>query len=407
MSNTPAIDKSANTTHENVLKPLQAILSQTIDPDNIKPVLKTITSMLKQHFNIDNAYIYLKDEQGKYVNITHPNNRKDDPEITASTAVINHTLQSAEPIVINIPTGNHPLAADPVFAQNAIVNVICCPIKFHDSTVGVIYADSTSQYTWDNSLLDLFCLCSQALSLLITNMKLRKQADENKRLAAAGKATLKVSHSVKNLLQMVAGAAEVIDYGLKTNQLERVKRSWNILQPNLERLRKFVLDMLDYSKERKLELGPCDFNNIIHSSIESLNSQLKEKASTLKLSIDTTIPIIELDGERIHEMALNIILNAIDIVDPVDGVVIVETKYYPDQQQVELVVSDNGPGLSEEMKQKIFTPFESGKNKFGTGLGMAIAKQIIDQHKGSITIESEHDKGTTFKVRLPAKIIAS
>ena len=61
--------------------------------------------------------------------------------------------------------------------------------------------------------------------------------------------------------------------------------------------------------------------------------------------------------------------------------------------------------MNDEIKEKIFTPFESGKNKFGTGLGMPIAKQVIDQHNGRIEIESEIDKGTTFKVFLPAKLL--
>ena len=223
---------------------------------------------------------------------------------------------------------------------------------------------------------------------------------------AAGKATLKLSHSVKNILQMVGGAAEVIDFGLKKNEIHRVKKSWDILKPNLDRMRKFTLDMLDYSKERKLETGPCDLNRVVQGAIESLKSQLKQKQSKLRIRIDKKIPQVELDSERIHEMSLNLILNAIDIVDEVKGIVTVETLYNADQQSIVLSVTDNGPGISDDMKQKIFTPFESGKNKFGTGLGMPIAKQIVDQHSGKIEIDSEEGKGTTFRVILPAKVIA-
>ena len=68
-------------------------------------------------------------------------------------------------------------------------------------------------------------------------------------------------------------------------------------------------------------------------------------------------------------------------------------------------MTDNGPGITEEMKVKIFTPFESKKSKFGTGLGMPIAKQVVDQHGGRIEIDTEIDKGTTFNIYLPAKPI--
>ena len=117
------------------------------------------------------------------------------------------------------------------------------------------------------------------------------------------------------------------------------------------------------------------------------------------------MPTVELDSERIHEMALNLILNAIDIVDENTGIVSVETKYLADEQAVSVDVTDNGPGITDDMKEKIFTPFESDKNKFGTGLGMPIAKQIVDQHGGRIDIETEKGKGTTFRIVIPAKLV--
>ena len=125
----------------------------------------------------------------------------------------------------------------------------------------------------------------------------------------------------------------------------------------------------------------------------------------MQIRVDSSIPRLELDGERIHEMALNLILNAIDIVDQDIGVVKVETHYLKDSQEVSLVAIDNGPGMNEEMKEKIFTPFESGKNKFGTGLGMPITKQVVDQHGGRIEIESQDGNGATFRIILPAKIL--
>ena len=169
-------------------------------------------------------------------------------------------------------------------------------------------------------------------------------------------------------------------------------------------MKKYTLEMLDYSKERPLNPGPCDFNRVIQGAIESLKAQLKVKNAKINIRIDQKIPRLVLDGERIHEMALNVILNAIDVVDPHMGLVSVETRYDPERQMVLLSVTDNGPGMSDEMKEKIFTPFESDKKKFGTGLGMAIAKQIVDQHKGVIEIDSHLHRGTMFTISLPVTI---
>jgi signal transduction histidine kinase len=295
---------------------------------------------------------------------------------------------------------------NPCFQRFNINKVICSAIKTDESVSGVIYIDSNnSECKWDNRHLAMLDLTGQFLGLSTQNILLLAAGNENKRLIAAGKATLQLSHSVKNILQMVGGAAEVIDFGLRANEIHRVKRSWDILKPNIERLKKFTLDMLDYSKERKLELEACDFNRVIQGSIESLQTQLKLKKTKLLIRVDQNMPTVELDSERIHEMSLNLILNAIDIVDETTGVVNIETRYIEEAREVELSITDNGPGMTEEIKKTIFTPFESGKNKFGTGLGMPIAKQVVDQHSGRIEIDTKIGKGSTFRVYLPAKVI--
>ena len=133
------------------------------------------------------------------------------------------------------------------------------------------------------------------MGLALNNICLQRKLRENTRLVATGSAALNLSHSVKNILQMIGGATEIIDFGLRTNQIHRVKRSWDILKPNLERMRKYTLEMLDYSKDRPLRLGACDFNRVIQSAIESLKSQLKQKTSKLNIRIDQKIPTNKLD----------------------------------------------------------------------------------------------------------------
>jgi signal transduction histidine kinase len=320
--------------------------------------------------------------------------------------VTEKVLQVGNALLIKDAMNNKDFPGDPNLQRFNVKAVMCAPISTAPTTTGLIYLDSSQQQcNWTQEDLELVEFVAGYIRLALEAARTQQETDRNQRLIAAGQVSLKISHSVKNILQLVSGSAEVIDFGLRTNEIHRVKRSWNILRPNLDRVKKFMLDMLDFSRERHLELGPCQFNAVIQSAIESLRSQLKQKKTKLHIRVDQQIPTIELDGERIHEMAANLILNAIDIVDDQTGVVSVETKYLKEQNEVELSVTDNGPGISEEAKEKIFQPFESSKNKLGTGLGLAIAKQIIEQHNAKIQIESEQGKGSTFKVILPAKVI--
>jgi len=366
-----------------------------IDNNNLSSELKISLARTLGPLKADHGYIMLNGKDGKLEKIADIFAANEESLVTASDVLIDQTMKTGETVYLKNISQNSDFSEDPNFQRFNIASVICAVVKTQDQTMGVIYLDSQTANKWSLEEIESVEFMGMYVGLALASLKV-------KRLAEAGKATLNLSHSVKNILQMVGGAAEVIDFGLRSNQIHRVKSSWDILMPNLQRLRKFTLDMLDYSKERKLELAPCEFNRVLQGAIESLKSQLKQKGSKLNIKIDKEIPTIELDGERIHEMSLNIILNAIDIVDHDNGVVTVSTEYLKDKNAVQLCISDNGPGMSDEMKTKIFTPFESGNNKFGTGLGMPIAKQVVDQHNGQIEIETKLGEGTTFKVTLPA-----
>ena len=375
--------------------------------ENTEETLKGVISTIAEHFGADHGYIIIKGRSGRPADVVNIHrDGLDNSLVTASYTIIDSVMETGQGLFITDAFNSEQFRGDPCFQRFNINKVICSVVKIDESVSGVIYIDSNnSECKWDNRYFTTLDLTGQFLGLSIQNILLQAARDENKRLVAAGKATLQLSHSVKNILQMVGGAAEVIDFGLRANEIHRVKRSWDILKPNIERLKKFTLDMLDYSKERKLELGACDFNRIIQSSIESLQNQLKQKKTKLQIRVDQDIPIIELDSERVHEMSLNLILNAIDIVDEATGVVNIETRYIEEAQEVELSVTDNGPGMTEEIMEMIYEPFESGKNKFGTGLGMPIAKQVIDQHNGRIEIDTKTGKGSTFRIYLPAKLV--
>jgi signal transduction histidine kinase len=389
-----------------VLSLIQSIGANEMTEGNFEAALTKTIEAVVSYLGADHGYIMLKGKAGQLACVakTSADGQTDTPP-TVGNALVEKVMQTASVVIVNDAMQSPDFPSDPDFQRFNINTALCAPIKTGQTPTGVLYIDSTSQCRWDNNHLELIRFLALHLAMAVNNATLEKQTAENKRLIATGNAALKLSHSVKNILQMIGGAVEVIDFGLRTNQIHRVKRSWDILKPNLARMKKYTLEMLDYSKERKLKLEPCDFNRVIQGAIESLKAQLKAKKSKLNIRIDRDMPTVELDSERIHEMALNLILNAIDIVDENTGIVSVETKYLADEQTISVDVTDNGPGITDDMKEKIFTPFESDKNKFGTGLGMPIAKQIVDQHGGHIDIETVKGKGTTFQIILPAILV--
>jgi len=112
-----------------------------------------------------------------------------------------------------------------------------------------------------------------------------------------------------------------------------------------------------------------------------------------------------MDPEGVQQVIHNIVLNAVEAVAATTGCVTVRSHYDPGGGTVSVVVTDNGPGIEPEDRERIFDAFHSSKGQGGTGLGLAAAKKIVDELQGTIAVESGLGEGTTFRVTLPASHI--
>ena len=119
--------------------------------------------------------------------------------------------------------------------------------------------------------------------------------------------------------------------------------------------------------------------------------------------MDEQIPVRQMDADNMHDVVLNLVMNAIDAVEENKGLITVITSYDRIKQIISFSVKDNGPGISADEKDKIWLPFHTTKPKGGTGLGLPIVRKIIDQHDGTITLDSQPGCGAKFTVTLPAK----
>jgi signal transduction histidine kinase len=231
-----------------------------------------------------------------------------------------------------------------------------------------------------------------------------RAAEENKELhyAEAGKALRDLSHAIKNIMQMVGGAAEVIDYAMPLNQMEKVLKSWDILSLNWKRLGKYLLDILDYTRMPSLQIAPCDIHEEIKQVVHSLKWVTSHKKFKLQVHLDSTMPQVQADAERVSLMVLNMLLNAIDQVESETGAVQLQTCFVPGQNQIEIRVTDNGPAYSPQFQQQLFTAHETHQQRFSNGISIMLAQQIARQHNGQITLHCS-DGANMLTAILPAK----
>jgi two-component system sensor histidine kinase HydH len=181
--------------------------------------------------------------------------------------------------------------------------------------------------------------------------------------------------------------------------MDRARSGWGVLDSNLDQVNRLILGLLKLSHDSSPNLTDCDLNTLLGQVIETARQQAEKKNILLGLQLDADIDSVALDADRIAEAVLNVILNAIDAVDPNKGNIAVATQADSANNQVIIKVSDNGPGIEDT--QVIFEPFHTTNLKKGTGLGLSIAKKIIEEHSGKINAESTPGYGATFTIRLP------
>jgi signal transduction histidine kinase len=229
----------------------------------------------------------------------------------------------------------------------------------------------------------------------------KTSARRHRQAAQAGLAALNRSHAIKNLLQALAGSREVLDHAFKIRDMDRAQRGWGVLNSNLDQINRLVLDLLKLSHDSSPNLTDCDLNALLRQIVETARQQAEKKNILLGLQLDPNIDSVALDADRIAEAVLNVILNAIDAVDPDKGKIAVATQADSPDNQVIIKISDNGPGIEDT--KVIFEPFHTTNLKKGTGLGLPITKKIIEEHNGKIHVESTTGNGAIFTIQLPIK----
>ncbi|UCG81501.1 MAG: response regulator [Desulfobacterales bacterium] len=234
--------------------------------------------------------------------------------------------------------------------------------------------------------------------------RLQRELIENERLSAIGQAVAGMGHYIKNILNGLQGGVYIVNVSIKKNKPDLLPKGWAMIEGNIKKISDLVMNMLIYSKEREPDYAPCSPNEIAQEVY--IHMQDKASQSNVRLSTDLDLSIVEcyIDGNGLHRSLLNLVTNAIDacILDPdedKDWSVLIRSQ--KENGGLRFDVVDNGMGMTQEVQQKLFERFFSTKGGKGTGLGLLVTREIVDQHGGTISVKSEPGQGTTFTIRFP------
>ncbi|HVZ79560.1 MAG TPA: ATP-binding protein [bacterium] len=267
-----------------------------------------------------------------------------------------------------------------------------------------------------------FLLMSAACVLLMRQVWAReerlrareKTLEQKRHLIQMGELTGRLAHGVNTPLGLISGHLEMLLAA--TRKGTKIQKELQQIDQYTQRAIRTVRDILDYGRQTTSEIGPVRLPQVVESVVASVQGKLQKTGGRLVLDLAPDIPPVRGYPEGIYQALLNLVENAIDSIQP-NGIVTLSVGFQframrlsaADRRgEIRVVVRDTGKGIPEERLKRLFEPFYSTKEfGKGTGLGLSIVKRIVDEHQGSIEVESRVGEGTVFTLLFPAGEFAS
>lgn len=232
--------------------------------------------------------------------------------------------------------------------------------------------------------------------------RLEREKLDAERLAAVGQTVAGLAHGVKNILTGLEGGMYLVRWGVEDDRRDKLEQGWKMLNRNFHKITTFVHEFLNFAKGRVPVVAPTDPNQLVNDVVALFSEAASKKGVVIETQLQDEIPEANLDSEGIQRCLANLISNAIDaclVSDRENRRVIVRSR--DREARLEFEVEDNGCGMDYEIKRKVFTSFFTTKGTQGTGLGLLVTKKTVQEHGGSVDIESTPDVGSTFRIILP------
>ena len=237
--------------------------------------------------------------------------------------------------------------------------------------------------------------------------KYQEQLLRMDRLVSLGKLSSGIAHELRNPLAGIKTTAQALGEELteKDPRREYLQR----ITKEIDRLNELLKTFFSFAKPQRLNLTPCHVRDIINEIIPFLIKEIADKGIRFEEKYDPHLPMIKADKTQMHQVFLNLFLNAIQAMPEGGDLKIGVSSFVsaagdgPKQNFIKAIVSDTGKGIPPHMISRIFDPFFTTKPK-GIGLGLSIAYQIINKHGGTIKVESQWENGTSFVIALPESV---
>ena len=230
--------------------------------------------------------------------------------------------------------------------------------------------------------------------------RLEKEVQRHDRLVALGKMAAGVAHEVRNPLSSIEGFATILGSKFKDDSEEY--EAADLMVQEAERLNRSITELLNYARPTALRKEPADIGEIVELSLKLISSDAQVLGVKTSLDLEADLPVISVDKDKINQVLLNLYINGLQAMEQAVSSKELKVSVHHDEREgmVIIEVQDTGNGIPQEDLDKVLDPYFTTKPE-GTGLGLALAYKIIDEHKGTIRFDSIEGEGTTVSVLFP------
>lgn len=265
------------------------------------------------------------------------------------------------------------------------------PVSFSG---GIIY-DRGQEIATFGLFTDLRAMQEIEENLEVTHEKLM----QSEKMAGLGRLAAGVAHEINNPMSGIMLYANLVKEELGGDHTAH--KDLDTIVHEAERCKVIVADLLEFSHQTIYEMEPVNLNDVIHKTLTILQHQPLFHNIEIIQNLDNDLPPVYGNSIRLNQVVMNIIVNGAQAMNG-SGKVRIISRTRANSDINEILIEDNGPGIEKELQEKIFDPFFTTKETGeGTGLGLSVSYAIIKEHKGSIRVLSEPEKGTTFTIKLP------
>lgn len=399
------------------LQVLYRITEEAVRPSiPVEQMLQRILDLTLQAVGADRGCMLMRDSLTGEMHpkvFSHMSGQVSNHPMPVSRTIVEYVVKNRQGVRTSDAKTDDRFSAGKSILQGDIREAICVPMQGRYELTGVIYVDISTaheqvvmqggvRHRFHDELLRLMVAIGRQAALAVEDQRYQQALVKAERLGAVGQTIATLSHHIKNILQGIRGGSYLIDMGLRDHNEEVVRKGWNIVEKNQNKIYNMVMDMLTFSKERQPVSQLASVNETVSDVCELMQARIEESHLQLTQDLDPDLPLTMFDSEGLHRAVLNILTNAIDAVEGREGGhITVKTGVEPIARLVFVSVADNGPGVPQDQVPKLFNIFESTKGARGTGLGLAVSQKILREHGGEITLKSEPGLGAEFVLEWP------